>query len=275
VAQSVGNLAASGIAAAAAEEYMAARVAVLAALSGNPYGAELHAIGQLRAFLVRSTSSPMMNQIRGDCRGSPEALSALVAWFAQRRSVPAVSLIFQTGKPPNSVMIGGQGLRRLNGWTHVVLAAPVSELSVQPSPLTVEELTADSVEAFTRIHADAFHTAPERKASNHASFAGLIAGEHAKGFLVRIDGKPAAGGIVYFASNGVAYLGTAATRRDARGQGCHSALILCRIAAARERGCQFVAATATPNSQSRRNLERFGMAASHTQALYSPQPSQR
>jgi GNAT superfamily N-acetyltransferase len=156
----------------------------------------------------------------------------------------------------------------MNGWTHLQFAAVIEAVSLPQSTLEVEEVTPSTINSFTAIHATAFHTPAERQAANHSAFAALVADPRAKGYLVRMEGKLVAGAIVYFASNGVAYLGTAATQRDARGLGCHSALIGCRIAAARRHGCKFVAATATPNSQSRRNLERLGFVASHLQALY-------
>jgi GNAT superfamily N-acetyltransferase len=253
---------------AAADEYITARVSVLQALEGNPYQAEVRAQPPLQGLLVASTSSPMMNRICGDVRSSADALMALLPWFAARRCVAAVSLTVSAGKPAAMQRIGMVDLRRWNGWTHTQLAAPIAGLPPTRSPLEVEEVLDETVDFFANIHAKAFHTPAERQASNRASFSGLIADPRAKGFLVRIDGKPVAGAIVYFASNGFAYLGTAATLREARGRGCHSALIGCRIAAARRHGSKFVAATATPNSQSRRNLERLGFVASHLQALY-------
>jgi GNAT superfamily N-acetyltransferase len=259
----------------AAAEYLAVRVAAVRGLPGNPYRAELRTHGKLLGFLVGKTSSPMMNRICGEARSAPDALADLVSWFEGRQCVPAVSLIVRKGRTAPVETIGSLHFRRLNGWTHLHLAAPVAELTVRQSTLEVEEVTADTIDSFAAIHAEAFRTEAERQPINRASFAGLIGNEHAKGFLVRLDGKPAAGAIVYFASNGVAYLGTSATRRAARGRGCHSALIGHRIMAARQHGSRFVAATAMPKSQSRRNLERLGLVASHLQALYRPQPGQQ
>ncbi len=270
MAQSAGSCSEQMLEAAEAE-YLTARVGALSKLSGNPYGTKLKSLRSLHAFLVQSAQGPMMNRICGDCRGSPEAVSELVAWFPDRRCVPAIPLAFQTGRLPPFEQIGVQSLRRLNGWTHAQLTAPISALSVRRSDLKVEDLAAGGVDVFASIHAEAFRTTPERQAVNQACLSQLVSGKQVRGFLVRIDGEPVAGALVYFAANGIAYLGTAATRRKARGRGCHSALIASRIAAAREHGSHFIAATATPNSQSRRNLERLGLATSHVQALYMPQ----
>jgi len=81
-------------------------------------------------------------------------------------------------------------------------------------------------------------------------------------------GERVAGAALYSASNGIAYLGTAATCKHARGQGLHQALITHRIEQARAMGCQRVAATTLANAQSRRNLQRAGLIVSHAQALY-------
>lgn len=76
--------------------------------------------------------------------------------------------------------------------------------------------------------------------------------------VLKADGKVVAEASMYLASNGIAYLGTAATRKDTQGLGLHGALI----------GCYLIAATALTSSQSRRNQQRAGLTTSHAQALY-------
>jgi hypothetical protein len=251
-------------------EYLCARVAALLSLEGNPHRAAMCSHGSLQGLLVQVTTSPMVNRIVGDPREAPDALTELLEWFAAHQSQPAISLIVHNRRPSPIEVVGQHQLRRLNGWTHLQFASSIDGPSITPPAVEVEEVMEDSIDAFAAIHAEAFNTLPAGQPVNRASFAGLLSGNGAKGFIARVDGKPAAGAIVYFAKNGVAYLATAATRREARGRGCHGALIGSRIAAAREHGSLFVTATATPNSQSRRNLERFGLTASHMQTLYRP-----
>jgi GNAT superfamily N-acetyltransferase len=253
---------------AASAEYLCARVAALLSVKGNPHQAGIRSHGPLKGFLVQATTSPMVNRIVGDSKIAPAELTELLAWFTLHRCVAAIPLIVHARRPAATEMFGPHKLRRLNGWTHLQFVSSIDGTSLASSTVDVEEVTPDSMGVFAKIHAEAFHTPPAGQPVNRASFSGLLAGNNAKGFIARVDGRAVAGAIVYFAKNGIAYLATAATRREARGRGCHSALIGCRIAAARERGCQFVVATATPNSQSRRNLERFGLTASHMQALY-------
>ena len=259
---------------AAEAEYLRARVVGLLGIEGNPHGAAVRTEGPLQGFLVGSTTSPMVNRICGDPAEAPEELAALLAWFVTHGSQAAIPRIFHDSKPQANATVGLWKLRRLNGWTHIQLAAGIDHATVLQSSVLVDEMTSKSVDAFADLHAEAFNTPKAAQALNRASFASLLAGGHARGFLVHVAHKPVAGAMVYFAENGVAYLGTAVTRRGERGNGYHSALIGCRIIAARENGSRFVAATATPNSQSRRNLERFGLQASHTQTLYNAEQSE-
>lgn len=257
---------------AASAEYLSARVAALLSLEGNPHRAAMRSHGSLQGLLVQATASPMVNRIVGDPREAPDALTELLEWFAAHQSQPAISLIVHNRRPSPREVVGRHELRRLNRWTHLQFTSSIDGPPITPPAVEVEEVTVDSIDVFAAIHAEAFNTPPAGQPVNRASFRGLLSGNSAKGFIARVDGKPVAGAIVYFANNGVAYLATAATRREARGRGCHSALIGSRIAAAREHGSLFVSATATPNSQSRRNLERLGLRASHMQTLYRPAP---
>jgi hypothetical protein len=249
-------------------EYLVARVTALLSLNGNPYRAGLRVEGPLQGFLVQATPSPMSNRLCGSPENAPEAFTILLDWFSDHNCDAAIPRMARSGQATTTERVGPHELQRIKGWTHVQLATAIDGLRLPSAQVEVEEVTAETIDAFAAIHAEAFHTPLTTEGINRASFAGLLAGGHAKGFLARISGKPVAVAIVYFATNGIAYLATAATRRGARDQGCHAALIRCRIAAAREHGSKFVAATAGPNSQSRRNLERFGLAASHMQVLY-------
>lgn len=119
-----------------------------------------------------------------------------------------------------------------------------------------------------RFIANAFKPAAALGMMSQACFAGLMSNDRLKIYVLKADGQVVAGALMYLASNGVAYLGTAATRKNARGLGDHGALISHRIEQAKKHGSLVIAATALPSSQSRRNLQRIGLATSHAQALY-------
>lgn len=145
---------------------------------------------------------------------------------------------------------------------------PIENAVLNPQSFDIEEATSDSLPEFAAVHASSFHTKPEHRQLSQASFAGLMSNDRLKIYVLRADGQVVAGALMYLASNSVAYLGTAATRKNARGLGYHGALISHRIEQAKKHGSLVIAATALAGSQSRRNLQRTGLAASHAQALY-------
>ena len=250
-------------------EYLSARVCALEHLSGNPYGAHTRKVGQLRGFLVEATPSPMLNRICGDPTLAPVDFIALLDWFAQYRRRPAIPWILPQGNTKDVRGFGRHKFSKIRGWTHAQLYVRPPRRNVKTTFIEVVDVTADEIELFADIHADAFRTPEATRPANRSSFRQLLSTNRAKGFLARMEGKPAGIGLVYFASNGVAYMGTAATVRAKRGQGIHSAIIARRIAAARAHGSEFVAATAIAHSQSRRNLERSGLSVSHLQTLFN------
>ena len=81
-----------------------------------------------------------------------------------------------------------------------------------------------------------------------------------------VDGTTAACGSLHVV-DGVGWLGGAATLPAQRGTGLQTALVRHRLRMAAEMGCTFAAATALPDGQSARNLERLGFRLAYTQAV--------
>ena len=132
----------------------------------------------------------------------------------------------------------------------------------------------------TRIEAVTEHTSDTRKY--------IISGEAAKGTDARrisdeycdaaarvtgstdcvalTDGAPVACASLTM-TDGVAQLGGANTLEAHRGRGLQSALLVHRLHAAAAAECTLATATALPDGQSARNLERLGFVALYTQAV--------
>ncbi|WP_029615973.1 GNAT family N-acetyltransferase [Pseudomonas sp. PAMC 25886] len=250
----------------AESEYLCSRVESLSRVSGNPFGARVFSNGTFPCFQVKATPSPMFNRIYGDSTGNPQSLRNLLKESAAYSTV--TPLIGKASALEQYAFAGEQRLERLRGWTHLQLACPIEDAVLTPQSFDIEEATSDSLPEFAAVHASGFHTKPEHRQLSQASFAGLMANDRLKIYVLKADGQVVAGALMYLASNGVAYLGTAATRKNARGLGYHGALISHRIEQAKKHGSLVIAATALPGSQSRRNLQRTGLAASHAQALY-------
>jgi GNAT superfamily N-acetyltransferase len=251
---------------AAESEYLRSRVERLAAVSGNPYGARVFSNAGFPCFQVKASPSPMLNRIYGDIANHPQAVLKLLNESAAHSTVtPLIGA--PSALKPNAV-VGESTLERLRGWTHLQLVCAIEKAVLSEHSFEIEEVTSQTQALFADVHAGGFHTRPEHRLLNQASFAGQTPDGRLKLYLLKSGGAVVAGASVYLASNGIAYLGTAATRKDARGSGYHGALISHRIKQARQHGCHWVAATALAGSQSRRNLERAGLTVSHTQALY-------
>jgi GNAT superfamily N-acetyltransferase len=85
-------------------------------------------------------------------------------------------------------------------------------------------------------------------------------------FVALIDGEVVACGSLNVV-DGIGWLGGAATATALRGKGLQTALVQHRLRLAHAVGCSVAAATAVPNGQSARNLERLGFQLLYTQAV--------
>ncbi|MBT2297674.1 GNAT family N-acetyltransferase [Pseudomonas fluorescens] len=251
---------------AAESEYLCSRVEGLSRVSGNPFGARVFFNEAFPCFQVKASPSPMLNRIYGDSIGSPQPLLSLLKGSAEYSTV--TPLIGKASTLEQCAFAGEERLERLRGWTHLQLACSIEDAVLKQRSFEIEEATSHTLPEFAAVHASGFHTKPEHLQLSQALFAGLMSNERLKIYVLKAGGQVVAGALMYLASNGVAYLGTAATRKNARGLGYHGALICHRIEQAKKHGSLVVAATALPSSQSRRNLQRTGLATSHAQALY-------
>lgn len=251
---------------AAESEYLRSRVESLAEVSGNPYGARVFFNADFPCFQVKASPSPMFNRIYGDIASDPQAVLKLLNESAERSAV--TPLIGKSSALEQCAVLGEARLERLRGWTHLQLGCAIEKVVLSRHSFEIEEVTPKTLGLFAEVHAGGFHTKPEHRLLNQASFAGQMPDGRLKIYVLKAQGVVVAGASMYLASNGIAYLGTAATRKDARGYGYHGALISHRIDQATKHGCHWVAATALASSQSRRNLERAGLTVSHAQALY-------
>lgn len=251
---------------AAESEYLRSRVESLARISGNPYGARVFFNADFPCFQVSASPSPMFNRIYGDIVGDPQAVLKLLNDSAEHSTV--TPLIEKPSVLEQCVHLGHTRLERLKGWTHLQFACGIKEVVLNRHSFEIEEVTSKTLTQFADVHASGFHTKEKHRPLNRASFEGLTPNGRLKIYVLKADGRVVAGASMYPASNGIAYLGTAATLKDARGYGYHGALICHRLEEANKHSCRWVAATALAGSQSRRNLQRAGLVASHAQALY-------
>lgn len=249
-------------------EYLYTRVELICALPGNPHAAAVRRDGPLRSLRVGANTSPMNNRICGLHAGNESLPPDLLAWF-DGAVAPGIPVI---GTPEETSDIAGRfAAASMRGWTHSQMFARTAELPVVEPAHSTRQLESGDMDAFAEVHANAFGPRGKGREFPRDMFRALIESGRAEAFAVDDDEGWIAGiGLIFYAENGVGYLATAATARPRRGRGIHSALIARRIAAARERDCRFVAATALSTSQSYGNLKRAGLRRSHMQTILRP-----
>lgn len=139
----------------------------------------------------------------------------------------------------------------------VLYGVPSTELTSSPRHITIERVTADSLEDYVHTLADGFEMPPEwREAAMDEARRTFTTDEHR--FLARLDGEPAAIATLRV-REGVANLGGGATIPRFRGKGCHLALVRHRLDVAYMLGCTLVIGAANFGSGSFRNQQRAGL----------------
>lgn len=145
-----------------------------------------------------------------------------------------------------------------------VLYQPTAGPPVAPAPgLTVRVIDADEADAWAGVAADGWSDTPEVVPFVHAIGGVYARMPEAQCFLVEIDGRAAAAGVLAI-HDGVALLGGASTRPAHRRKGAQLALLGARLAAARQHGCDLAMMAARPGSASQRNAERHGFRIAYT-----------
>ena len=136
----------------------------------------------------------------------------------------------------------------------ILYGLPSTDLTASPGHISIERVTADSLEDYVRTLADGFEMPPEwRNAAMDEARRTFTADEHR--FLARVNGEPA-GVAPLRIREGFASLGGAATTPRLRGKGCHLALVHHRLDVAYMLGCTLVIGAANFGSGSFRNQQR-------------------
>lgn len=243
----------------------ALQAAALAALAPES-GAEALPLdgGALVAFGPRRYVNRAMGLGLG---GTPadELIAALDGFYSSRGMAPSLELCPWADAALSAALSSdGYRLERFrNVYAHDLRDLP-DEVAAPAVPLV--PLDASSAEDRKRILAgDAPVGSEARRTSDEFCEAMALLPDKVD-LLALADGAVAACGSLTVA-NGVGWLGGAATEPRYRGRGLQSALVVRRLRLAATMGCTLAAATALPDGQSARNLERLGFSLLYTQAV--------
>jgi GNAT superfamily N-acetyltransferase len=231
------------------------RVSLAAYRCLYPEAVELGGVTVLRA--EAAPLSPMLNQIVGLGVAEPATEDALDAALAAiGEDVSCYVAVAPDARPPELVdWLRDRGLEQ--GWGWMSFQRGLDDVPERPTPLRLVPVGLPEAEAFGRIAATGYGL-PDA-AAEWAAGAFMVGWD----CWLALDGDvPAAvGGL--FVSEGVGYLGLAATLPEHRGKGGQSALLAARVRHAREIGCD-VLVTETGErrddlpSNSYRNILRAG-----------------
>ncbi|MGE5560346.1 MAG: GNAT family N-acetyltransferase [Chloroflexota bacterium] len=187
-------------------------------------------------FLVRRGAVPRVDLC-------PFADGSLGALLAERGYVESHTLninVLPLSEPLTAAMDTGAG------------AASLELIALQNDSASAA-VWADTVAAGFADHGPA---SPADRRIYLSTFAG------ARCWLGLIAGRPVGGGALRLVGK-TALLSTASTVPEHRRRGVQSALMLARLAAAQEAGCDLAVVLTTPDSDSERNVRRFGFEAAY------------
>ena len=231
------------------------RVSLAAYCCLYPGAVDLGGVTVLRADVA--PASPMLNQIVGlgvDTPATEDALDAALAAIGD--DVSCYVAVEPDAEPPELLdWLRARGLEP--GWGWMSFRRDLEDIPEQPTSLELVRVGPAEAEAFGRIVTTGYGL-PDAASP-------WAAGAHALGWdcWLALDGEEPAAAAGLFASEGVGYVGFAATLPEHRGKGGQSALLAERIRHARAIGCDLLVTETGERrddlpSNSYRNLLRAG-----------------
>lgn len=237
----------------------------VATLPGNPDGAAVMKVPGATAF--RTTSAPASNQMNHICVFGPEwtnSLETLVRFYDEHQITPRLRI-------PEMLL---PGLEKAVG-DLFALEMVEDEIRFCGVPLPVQPVHSDGVQIvevfdipemdlWLELFSEAFLGMARKRDDTPvngpawANWRAFHMGPGRRHFLAYTKGIPVAVAGM-FSSNGVTYLGPAATLPQYRDRGLHTALLLQRMYLAGLDGCELITCGAVPGSVSSRNQERQGL----------------
>ena len=138
-----------------------------------------------------------------------------------------------------------------------LLVIDASRPATTPAGVTVRSVDDSSRHEWREAFVEGFATTPEDERLNRELAGVLPDVPHSVHLIADADGVVAGCGSLY-PQGRVGWVGGGATRPAFRRRGVQAALLAERLAAARQAGCEIVAATAVAGSTSSRNMQRHG-----------------
>ena len=246
--------------------YTLARLQVLERLPGNPVGVAFRQPADgVVALMAQHLPVPSFNSIVGLRAGQEQHIEPLLAWYGGHDIKPRVEVV--------PALADGKIVRELarlgyyqSGFHASLMCEPGMRVAEIGHPAIERVTDAAALEEFLEAHAAGWGI-PDPQGFK-ANVRGWLALPNWSLYLARIDGRPAATGILYVSTR-VGYCADAATVPAFRGRGLQQAMLRRRIADAAAAGVDVVCSGAEYLSTSHRNMERVGMRVQFVRALWT------
>lgn len=229
--------------------------------------ASMEWFGHVLVFASRTTEHRAWNRALGLRAGDEELVDEVLTWADSLQAPTRLEVVPALVDEAFLAHMADRGLV-VTGFRSAVYGIPRSVPQALPQGVEVEELADEQLEFFAQVWAETVPTNdPARTRRLLPVMAEAYAAPEWRRFLARVDGSPAAFGVLHVADR-VGSLAGAATTPDHRRRGAQSALIAHRMAAASEADCEIVVSQPPIGSSSQRNLERAGLRLAYQSLLW-------
>ena len=236
---------------------------------GNPEGVEIRRFGNAAAFYIKTMPWGLFNSVKGFARADIDRLDDVISFYRERNRV------FQMDVDP--LGFDSKALKQLaekglyqDGFQSVLYGVPASDPPPLPPNITIRQIENEAdFDHYAGIHCVGSGMDIKHKHHFYNNNIGLLHRPGWKMYLALWDGTPAAVAVM-FVDGGIASFTLAATAPEFRRRGLQTALLRWRMHEAYRSGCELVAAQASFDSSSRRNMERIGMRVAWMRAIWKP-----
>jgi ribosomal protein S18 acetylase RimI-like enzyme len=248
--------------------YTIARMRVIEARPGNPFGVAVRQAEGVTALMARDIPVPSFNRIVGLRGDHNEALfGELDDWYRTNDVACRVDLAPGDLTPALAETLASRNYVQ-SGFHTSLYGLPDGASATFPGIAIAEVGSADVMEQFLDVYLAGWGIPTDHREGAKTNMRGWLGRPDWVLLLASIDGTPAAGAKFYLHDR-IGYFADAATHPDFRGRGLQTALLHHRRRLAQARGAELIYSGAEFASASHRNMERLGMRVLHTRALWT------
>jgi len=255
-------------------EYVVARLMTVTALPANPHGARVTRIGSAVALRAPGIRNSMFQRL---CMPDDSLLPDGLDGALEAATSPGLAVRVDVLPPlPCARLLPELSRRgfRCAAFYAGLYGLPRTVPRRRPFAGVVRSMRPDEIDEWCAVYARGFGFNTSMAGAMEATLRGLPERSEAEFLVAVLDGRIAAVATLWV-HEASGYLAVAATLPEARGRGCHAALLDARILRAAERGCDLIAAHAAVGSASQRNMERAGLRLAFHKSIWMKPPAPR